>query len=268
MGQFVVMLSNYERVDWQVAANMLIDAIGMHPATARKQARTIQGFLADALDRNQAEKLQKTCAARGLGTCVVPQRNMVAIPAPNQVRELWICDDNLWFRRGYSGPRTAVRWDSIVLITACLAKKIDSYRNWQELGEFHEHGFPQFDPPRPRIKERFEESAEFLADIFATSSDKSLVWLRLGSRAISFQEALKLDANMTAGTRLENLRLLMLKVAAKAVNAFVPLETQELLRALPRENRRSRRLRDSEEFGAFNRWTLQKLRIEGHLERA
>jgi hypothetical protein len=265
MDRFVVMLSDYELADWQVAAEILIDALGMFPATARKCARNLRGFLAESVDREQAEKLQRTCEARGLSTYLVQQQDMVAIPSPNQVCELWICDDNLWLRHGYAGPRMAIRWDSIVLITACLARKTESYRHWSTSGgKPLQDNIPQTDGPCLRITEYTEDSAEFLADVFAMSSDKDLVWFRLGSRKISFKEVLKLDAHLSPGARLENFRLLVTKICAKAVNARIPSETKALIECAPRNKRRFRALRDPVEFQAFNRWALQKLRIDSH----
>ena len=77
--RFAVVQDVYQLKDWQVAAALLAEVLGLPAVTANQQARRSRGFLATKLSVSLAQQLQKACAAHGIAVQVVPQSEVFPV---------------------------------------------------------------------------------------------------------------------------------------------------------------------------------------------
>ncbi|NUQ64958.1 MAG: hypothetical protein HUU20_21045 [Pirellulales bacterium] len=264
MTQFAVVQDVYELEDWQSAARILTDVLGLHPTAAKQRARRSRGFLAEKLDFEQARRFHQTCESRGLVVHIVEDKDLIVLPKPSRVHELWLQDDALWVRRTQLGPRESIRWERIVLVAAFRTTKREAYHHWFTVG-----GGLQMDTgPQLKVSKYSKEYAEYLADVFEWMPSGSPARLRLGSREVNYSQALGSDLpdpHVAIDARSDSFRLLLARIHARARNAFVPPETLVLLGAEPDKGRRLHELPGLDDFDAYNRWLLQKLRVVAKL---
>ena len=63
--RFAVVQDVYQLEDWQTAAALLTEILGLPAVTARQQARKSHGYLAANLSGELAQRLRDACAERG-----------------------------------------------------------------------------------------------------------------------------------------------------------------------------------------------------------
>jgi hypothetical protein len=281
MSQFAVVQDVYGFDDWQAAAQILTDVLGLHPTEANQRARRSRGFLGENLDRDTADRIQRACQSRGLPTRVVAQAEVAALPVLTRIHQLWIREDALWIQRSHLDEREPIGWQSIPLMAAYHVVKTESYHHWST-GYRMANADPQL-----RVKQYFKDYVEHVADVFGSSRDGALVRLRIGSRELNYQEALGAAAaesqaateeslkrrhqeafgsdptnpRLVPDTRLDSFLLVLARLHARAVCAYVPPETLALLGGPPPADRPLIDLSSLEEFDAYNRWLLEALRF-------
>ena len=111
-----------------------------------------------------------------------------------------------------------------------------------------------------------EESAEYLADVFAVQLDGQVLGVRLFSRELNYSEALgdtTPDALVDANARMEGFRLLVSSIASRASQVYVPPESAALLTKSAKESAQIRASASLDDFNAVNRWLLQRRRLQG-----
>ncbi len=278
MSQFAVVLDVYAFDHWQAAAQVLAEVLGLHLTTANQRARKSGGFLAENLERDTAEQIQRACEAQGLATHVVVEAEVVALPRLTRVHQLWIAEDALWICQSHLGDREPIDWQSILLMAAYHVVKTESYHHWSATG--HHMGGSEL-----KAEKYSKDYVGHVVDIFGSLRDGTLMRLRVGSRELKYQEALgsgtsepqspetresqelrafgsdPTNPRLVPDTYLGNFRLALARIHARAVRAYVPPETFVLLGGVPEPNCRLNDLRNLEEFDAYNRWLLQKMRI-------
>ncbi len=154
---FAVVQNVYQLEDWQMAAALLTEVLGLPAVTARQQARKSHGYLAAHLPGELARRLRDACAARGIGVQVVPQSDVVPVIKPVRMHEVRIADDALRLRATGLDATMLLGWDTL---------RLD--RRYQD------------DPPgivpalggrqevwRLKVTTYTEDYAEYLADLFA-----------------------------------------------------------------------------------------------------
>jgi hypothetical protein len=260
MSLFAVFQDAYAQ-DWQLAARILVDALGLHPTTAKRHARRSGGFLAENLEPDVAERLRQACFDGGMAVHVIAQDEAVVLPKPLRVHSLGIAEEALWICQSPAAPRAPVGWESLLLIAAHHLQKTETYLRWRITPDTSRE-----DGTELRVESRVRNSPEYLADLVASSADGSLLRLRLWSRELNYQQALGVDLpdpRHTPNARLESFRLVLARIHARASRAHVPRETLALLGGVPDPERPPHDLPTLEEFDAYNRWLLQKTRLEG-----
>ena len=75
--RFAVVQDVYELEDWQTAATVLTEILGLPAVTARQQARKSHGYLATNLSGKLAQRLRDACAGREIGVQLVPQGDVI-----------------------------------------------------------------------------------------------------------------------------------------------------------------------------------------------
>jgi hypothetical protein len=159
--------------------------------------------------------------------------------------------------------------------------KTESYHHWSTTG--HQMGGSEL-----KAEKYSKDYVEYVADIFGSSPDGTLMRLRVGSRELNYEEALGsgtsepqlpetgesqelrhqqafgfdlTNPRLVPDTHLDNFRLVLARIHARAVRAYVPPETLVLLGGAAEANCRLYDLSSLDEFDACNRWLLQKMRI-------
>ena len=111
-----------------------------------------------------------------------------------------------------------------------------------------------------------EDFAEYLADVFAVQFEGQVFGVRLFSRELNYSEALgdmAPDVLVDSNARMEGFRLLVLCIASRAIHVYVSPESAALLTKSAKERARTRASASLDDFNAFNRWTLQRLSLQG-----
>ncbi len=293
MSQFAVVQAVYAFERWQAAAAILTDVLGLHPTEANQRARRSRGFLAENLDGPTAERIQQACQAQGLPTRLVAQAEVAALPTLTRIHQVWIAEDALRICRTPLSPQEPIAWAGIRMLAAYHVLKSETFQHWTTGGFRAGGGDPQL-----KVKQYSKDYVEHVADLFGPASDGGLMRLRLGSRGLNYQEALgvaglspsapvpvpqtgdspifsaigqagiggsfgpqKSGQSPIPDTQLDHFRLVLARIHARAVNAYVPPETLVLLGGPPPPDHRLNDLTSLEEFDAYNRWLLQGLGI-------
>ena len=212
--RFTVVQDVYQ-LDWQIAAELLTEALGLPVVTARQQARKTHGFLAVNLSGELAQRLRDACAGRGIGVQLVPQSEVIPAIKPLRMHRVRIADDALWL--GTTGPdaKTLLGWNTLRLIAVTKTTRTESFRHW-------ETGTPSAgfgEEARLKVTTYTEDYAEYLADVFAVQPDGQMLGARLFSRELNYAEALgdiAPDALVAANARTDGFRLLISTIAARA----------------------------------------------------
>jgi hypothetical protein len=252
--RFALVGDVYAPENWQAIAKLLATVLKMPVADATSRAKRSHGFLAENLSGAQAEWLQQALESIGVAAHRMPAKDVVALPRPVRVHELWILDDALQVLAGQVGPREAVPWGRIVLIAASPVMKTEHYHHWQTTQDYRTSNL--------EVTSYAEDSVEWLVDLFASSAAGGFVTYRLMSREINYAEALgadRPDPNVVLKWRLASFCMLIGRMVARAGKAQVSAETVELLRAGPNIDRPRRNLHGLDDFDAYNRWLLQKI---------
>jgi len=258
MGHFAVVRDAYEVDDWELVAQLLKQALGMHLVAATRQARNSPGFLAEELDRGAAEQLQRACEARAMPTHLVAQEEVVILPRALRVHSLWVAEDALWICRSPTSPKEPIRWDSVALIAACQTMKKESFHRWS--ADFN----PVNDVSELKVQKYSQDFIEHVADLFGMAADGGLLRGRLGSRELNYKQALgvdRADPRLDTGKRFASFRLVLSRIFTKAARAQMPPEPIALLGGRLKPNCRLHNLTSLKEFDAYNRWLLQRIRI-------
>jgi len=253
--RFAVVQDDYELENWQVAAELLTEILGLHAVTAKQRARNSHGFLVTHLPGELAQRLRDACAEHGLGVQLVPQSEVVPVIKPVRMHQVWIADDALWVRAGNLDAKTPLAWDTLRLIAITKTTRTESFQHWEITGIREEE--------KLRVTTHTEECAEYLADVFAFRPQGSVLGVRLFSRELNYAEALgnlAPDVLVDANARVESFRLLLSAIASRAAQAYVSPESAALFTTLPLRIVRSTPPVKLNSFDAFNRWLLQRLR--------
>ncbi len=283
MSQFAVVQDVYAFDRWQAAAQILSELLGLHPTEANQRARRSRGFLAENLNRDTAEQIRQACEAQGLPTHVVAQAEVVTLPTLTRVHQLWIADDALWICQSHLGDRESIDWQGILLMAAHHVVKTESFHRWST---GYRMGTAD---PQLKVKQYSKDYVEHVADVFGSSRDGVLMRLRIGSRELNYQEAIGGAApepqtpqtgesqqrrhqqafgfdpgnpRVVPDTQFDKFRLVLARIHARAVRAYVPPETLVLLGGAPLPDRPLYDLSSLEEFDAYNRWLLETMRTQ------
>ena len=160
--RFAVVQDVYQLEDWQSAAALLTEVLGLPAVTARQQARKAHGYLAANLSGESARRLRDACAARGIGVQLVPQSDVVPAIKPVRMHQVKIAEDALWVGATDIDASMSLRWDTLRLMAVAKTTKKESFRHWENTG-FADHG----NLGNLKATTYTEDYAEYLADVFA-----------------------------------------------------------------------------------------------------
>ncbi len=263
--RFAVVLDVYQLDDWQTAAGLLTEILGLPAVTARQQARKSHGYLAFNLAGESAERLRDACAGRRIGVQLVPQSEVIPVIKPVRTHHVRIAEDALWLGATGSGAKTLLGWDTLRLIAVTKTTKTESFRHWQTGTPSAGYG----EEANLKVTTYTEDYTEYLADVFAIQPHGQVLGVRLLSRELNYSEALgdvAPDALVTANARIDSFRLLVSAIAARATRVYVPPESAGLLTKSAKERARIRASASLDDFNAVNRWLLQRLPLQGTRE--
>ena len=256
--RFAVVQDVYQLEDWQSAAALLIEILGLPAINARQQAKKSHGYLAADLPRALAQRLRDTCSAQGLGVHLVPQSDVIPVIKPVRMHQVWIAEDALWVRATDHDVRTSLGWDTLRLVAVTRTTKKETFRHWETTRVTDEVNL--------KATTYTENYAEFTADVFAVQVHGQVLGARLLSRELNYGEALgnmAPDGLVDMNARTDGFRLLLSAIAARAPQVYVPPETAAFLtNAAKRGGARKPPPASLDGFEAFNRWTLQRLRLQ------
>jgi hypothetical protein len=256
--RFSVVQDDYELKNWQTASELLTKIVGLPPAPARLKARKTRGFLATDLPAEVAQRLRDACVERGIEVELVPQNEIIPMIKPVRMHQVWITEDALCVRAGSWDAMVPLGWETVRLVALAKMTRTDSFQHWEMAGDL--------DAVNLKVTPYVEESAEYLADVFAFQPDGSVLGARLISRELNYSEALgnlAPDILNDANARLEGFRLLLSAIVARAVHAYVPSNSAALLAKLLSRAAKTFPRAKMNEFDAMNRWHLQRLRMKG-----
>ena len=255
--RFAVVQDVYQLEDWQIAATLLTEILGLPAVTAKQQARKAHGYLAVNVPGALAQRLRDACAGQGIGVQIVPQGDVVPVIKPIRMHQVWIAAEGLWVRATDLDSKTLLGWDTLRLIAVSKTTKKESFRHWETTGSKSE--------VKLKVTSYSEDYAEYLADIFAIQPDGQMRGVRLFSRALNYHEALgdtAPDAMVDANARVDGFRLLLSSITARATQVYVPPESRALLTKTARQTVRTPPA-SLDDCDAFNRWLLQRLLLQG-----
>ncbi len=255
--RFAVVQDVYQLEDWQTAAALLAEILGLPAVTTRQQARKSHGYLAANLSGELAQRLRDACAEKGIAVQLVPQGDVIPVIKPTRTHHVRIAEDALWLGASGSDAKTSLGWDTLRLIAVTKTTKKDLFRHWETTGGGGRTG------PNLKVTTYTEDSAEYLADVFAVQLDGQVLGVRLFSRELNYSEALgdtTPDLLIDANARMEGFRLLILSIASRASQVYVPPESAALLTKSAKERARTPPSASLDDFNAVNRWLLQRLR--------
>jgi hypothetical protein len=256
MRLFAVVQNVYVVDRWQAIAEVLTESLGLHPATANQRAKRSGGFIAEQLDREMAETIHRACECCGVSTRLVPQEEIIPLPALMRIHEVWVAPNGLWVHLGHLGAKRLVNWSSIALIAACPIQRTEAFHRWSTSRSLL--GGSDY---RLKAKGYSKEYTELCADVFGASPDGQLMRLRLGSRELNYQEVLANieDAPSMPEKRIDAFCLVLAQILQRALRAYVPPETRILLGDGSEPEQPLCDLSSVEEFDTYNRWLLQKV---------
>ena len=258
--RFAVVQDDYQLENWQIAAALLAEILGLAAVTARQQAKKSHGYLAINLSGEVAQRLRVACAERGIGVQLVPQSDVIPVIKPVRTHHVRIAEDALWLGASGSDAKTLLGWDTLRLIAVTKTTKKESFRHWETTSGGGR------DDVKLKVTAYTEESAEYLADIFAFQINAQVVGVRLFSRELNYSEALgntAPDALVDANARMDSFRLLVFSIASRASQVYVPPESAAFLTKSAKESAQIRPAASLDEFNAVNRWLLQRRRLQG-----
>ncbi len=254
--RFAVVQDHYELENWQVAALLLTEIVGIPAVSARQKTRNSHGFLARDLPEEPARRLRDACAQCGIGVQLVPQTEVISVIRPARMHQVWIAEDALWVRAGHLDAKTSLGWDTLRLIAVTTTTKKESFQHWDTVAR-------RAEVATHWVTNYTEEFAEYLTDVFAFRPNDQVLGVRLMSRELNYAEALgnlTPDVLVDANARMEGFRLLLSAIASRSTQAYVSPESAALLTTLPQPSVRSTPPVKLNDFDAFNRWLLQRLR--------
>ncbi len=123
MDRFAVVQELYQLEDWQTAAALLTEILGLSAVTARQQARKSRGYLAANLSGESAGRLRDACAGRGIGVQLVPQSDVIPVIRPVRMHQVRIADDALWLGATDLDAKMSLRWDTLRLMAVTKTTK-------------------------------------------------------------------------------------------------------------------------------------------------
>ena len=258
--RFAVVQDVYQLEDWQTTAGLLAEILGLAAVTARQQAKKSHGYLATNLSGELAQRLRDACAERGIGVQLVPQSEVIPVIRPVRTHHVRIAEDALWFGATGSDAKTSLGWNTLRLIAVTKTTKKDLFRHWETTGGGGR------EEVKLKVTAYTEESAEYLADVFAVQFDGQVLGVRLFSRELNYSEALGTltpDALVDANARMEGFRLLVSAIASRASQVYVPPESAALLTKSAKESAQIRATASLDDFNAVNRWLLQRRLLQG-----
>ena len=254
--RFAVVQDNYELENWQVAARLLTEIVGVPAVSARQRTRNSHGFLASELPEELARRLRDACAENGIGVQLVPQSEVIPVIRPVRMHQVWIADDGLYVRASHLDAKISLGWDTLRLIAVTATRKKESFQHWDTAvrgAVMVTHGVTNYT----------EEFAEYLIDVFAFQANDQVLGVRLLSRELNYAEALgnlAPDVLVDSNARVEGFWLLLSAIASRSTQAYVSPESAALLSRLHLRIDRSAPPVNLNEFDAYNRWLVQRLR--------
>jgi hypothetical protein len=254
--RFAVVQDDFELENWQVAAELLTEIVGVRAVSAKQRTRNSHGFLAHDLPEDLAQRLRDACAEHGIGVQLVPQSEVIPVIKPARMHQVWIAEDSLRLRASHVNVIASLGWETVRLIALTRTTKKESFQHWdtaERRAEVVTH----------RVTSYTEEFPEYLADLFAFQPNDQVLGVRFLSRELNYAEALgnlAPDVLVDVKAREEGFRLLLFAIVSRSAQAYVSPESAALLTALPLRLVRSPPPVDLNHFDAFNRWLLQRLR--------
>ncbi len=255
--RFAVVQVVYQLEDWQAAAALLTEVLGLPGVTANRQAKRSHGYLAVNVSRELAERLRDACAGQGIGVQVVPQSDVIPVIKPMRMHQVRIADDVLWVGNTDLTAKKPLGWKTLRLISVTKTTKKESLLRWETKGFGDEESL--------KVTTYTEEYGEYLADLFAVQLDGQLHGVRLYSREVNYREALgdmTPDGLIDGHARMDGFRLLLSSIAARATQVYVPPESLAFLNNTAPKRATTPRV-SLDDFDGFNRWQLQQLRLKG-----
>ena len=256
--RFAVVQDVFQLEDWQTAAALLTEILGLPAVAARQQARKSHGYLAANLSGELAQRLRDACAGRGIGLQLVPQSEVIPVIKPVRMHQVRIAEDALWLGASDHDAKTSLGWNTLRLIAVTKMTRKELFRHWETTGCRAEVNI--------KVTPYTEDYTEYLADVFALQPGGQVLGVRLFSRQLNYSEALgdtAPDALVDANARMDGFRLLVSSIAAHAPQVHVSPESLALLDKSARESVRTPPLASLDDFNAVNRWLLQRLHLRG-----
>lgn len=252
--RFAVVQDVYALENWQAAADLLTEVLGLPIVSARQQAKKSHGFLATDLPEPLAQRLRDACIAKGIAVQLVPQSEVVPKIKPARTHRIWIAEEALRVQSAQLEAGTSLPWDTLRLIAVTKTTKKESFQHWETTGG--KRGDEVL-----KVTAYTEDVAVYQADVFAFLSNREVIGLRLISRELNYAEALgemAPDPLVDANARTNGFRLLLSSLAAHASRIYIPPETWAFLKT---GGTLTPPLPSPDDFDFINRWLLQRLRL-------
>ncbi|MEI8375839.1 MAG: hypothetical protein WCJ35_23700 [Planctomycetota bacterium] len=129
--RFAVVQDVYQLEDWQTAAALLTEILGLPVVTARQQARKSHGYLAANLSEELPQRLRDACAGQGIGVELVPQGDIIPVFKPVRMHQVWITEDALWLGVTGIDAKTSLGWNTLRLIAVTKTTKKELFWHWE-----------------------------------------------------------------------------------------------------------------------------------------
>jgi hypothetical protein len=259
MSQYAIWHEAFETPDWAALTETLAKELGWNRTEARCRVRRTGGLLLENLDEVAAERCRAACAAMGVTVDALPQSSVVVLPRAVRVHEVSLRDDALVVRVTDRDPEMSIAWERILLLAAFETTRVESYHNYRTTGRGGDHGAVELKIDRVK-----EQRPEPFVDVFYTTPEASLARIRLLSREMNYTRILGADApdpHVTIKFRMAGFRLVVARIGTRATRAVIPPETLRFLGGDKTADEKLVKLRDMDNFDAYNRWLLQSLQI-------
>ena len=200
----------------------------------------------------------RLCRTGAWGRKLVLQSDVIPVVRPVRMHHVRIAEDALWLGATGSDAKTLLGWDMLRLIAVTKTTKTEMFRHWETKGSRAE--------VKLKVTAYTEDYAEYLADVFAVQPDRQVLGVEALLAGVELFRSLgntAPDALVDANARMEGFRLLVLSIASRASQVYVPPESAALLTKSAKERAQTPASASLDDFNAVNRWLLQRLHLQG-----